>query len=136
MFHIYFSCLISINLISMNLKLLLIDATYKSKKYQMMLLHVIRCMIFNSFFIIVLIFMALEEVVSYHIMLEYIKQFFIKVLYPNMFVANYELIIINANKEIFLSVTIFLCFQHIYKNNLENCKQDFTNKQQQEFLQG
>lgn len=48
-----------------------------------------------------------------------------------------ELFLINGIKEIFLLPQFFMPLARIFDKNIgKNCKQDFTNKQWQEFLQG
>lgn len=63
--YIYFIHPISINNIFMNQKVLLINTTYKTNKYWMPILYVVRCTTFNNSIIVVLVFMTSKKVGFY-----------------------------------------------------------------------
>lgn len=94
----------------------------------MLLLYIIGHTYFNSSFIVVLIFMALEEFKSYQIFLEQVKKLFVEVPLSNIIIVDYELILTNKIKEFFLSAIILLCLYYINKNIIKIYKQDFINE--------
>ncbi|CAG8747078.1 13358_t:CDS:1 [Cetraspora pellucida] len=107
--HIFFTHKESVSLSHQYSTVILIDCTYKTNKFKMLLLNVIGITSFNKTFFSCFIFMKDEDKDDYKWALTNVMSIFDGMQKPGIIVTNRELALMNALKIIFPNSTNLLC---------------------------
>lgn len=104
---------------------LLVDATYKTNGPRLPLLHIVGCTALYTTFSVAFVFMASESEESYNTALTFVHTLFHENHQPRVFVIDRELALMSSINIIFPKAQILLCYWHIEKNIVKNCKPMF-----------
>ena len=119
-----------------NHEVLLIDTTYKTNKYKMLLIIISGVTSLNTSYYITFVFVFKETFEVYKWVVECIKN-----LYKYFDIPDLNVILIDAHKSLIQAITIvyplkshLLCLWYINKNVVVHCKKWFNNKTWKEYL--
>lgn len=99
----------------------LIDATYKTNRYQVSLVEIVGVTSTNMTFCIAFVFMHKQKESNYIWALNRLKST-IDCICPRVIVTDRELALMNACKIVFPDAKQLLCRWHIYQSILKNCR--------------
>ncbi|XP_076955051.1 PKS-NRPS hybrid synthetase cheA-like [Bidens hawaiensis] len=102
--------------------ILIIDATYKTNKYNMPFVQIVGVTSTNNTFSIAFAFMHNEKTVNYTWVLNCLKLTLDKCMLPRVIVTDRELALVNACKEVFPDAAQLLCRWHIEQNIFRRCR--------------
>ncbi|CAJ0836910.1 6421_t:CDS:2, partial [Entrophospora sp. SA101] len=127
--HLFFAHRISIALTRTYPVVLLLDCTYKTNRYRMLLLNVVGMTSFNTTFFSCFAFLKDEKEADYEWALTCISKIFNGMSHPKVIVTDRELALMNAIGRIFPGAHHLLCIWHINKNILAKCKRHFATEE-------
>jgi hypothetical protein len=105
---------------------LVMDCTYRTKRFKMPLLNVVSVTSCNTTFFSCFAFLSQETEINYSWALRCIGRLFDGIDPPRVIVTDRELALMNAIKVVFPQTSNLLCIWHINKNLVANCKQLFA----------
>ncbi|POW08536.1 hypothetical protein PSTT_07447 [Puccinia striiformis] len=116
----------SIHLARVNHHVALLDATYKTNRYKLPLLHIIGQAASNRLFSIGFCFLTYEDNENYLWAVNNLKKYIWRPQrVPKVFVTDRDTALRNALEEVFPDSQANLCTWHINKNIASNCKSYF-----------
>ncbi|KAL3531568.1 hypothetical protein ACH5RR_010890 [Cinchona calisaya] len=104
------------------------NCTYKTNRYKMPLLEIIRITSFNTSFYSCFAFLREEGDEDYEWVLDAFRKILGQDSQPSVIVTDRELALMKAIKVVFPKASNVLCVWHIQKNILANCKAHFKHK--------
>ena len=113
-----------------NHEVLLIDATYKTNKYKMLLIIISRVALLNTSYYIAFTFVCKETFEVYKWLLEYVKDLYeyFDIFEPDVILTDIQNSFIQAITIVYPLASHFLCFWHINKNMVVYCRKWFDNE--------
>ena len=120
-----------IEVLCKNFEILIINCTYKTNKYRMFLLTIIKHIVIDFIFIINFVFLIKKIASYYDWILNHLKILYIslKLVNSRVIVMNRNLILMKViNIQYFAKTKHVLCFWHVYRNVIKNCKTFFSIK--------
>ncbi|POW05451.1 hypothetical protein PSTT_09688 [Puccinia striiformis] len=119
----------SIHLARINHHVALLDATYKTNRYKIPLLHVIGQAASNRSFSIAFCFLTYEDDENYLWAVQVLKKLIWKPdRIPKVFITDRDAALRNALAEVFPNSQANLCTWHINKNITTNCRKYFPSR--------
>jgi hypothetical protein len=106
----------------------LVDATYKTNRFKLPLVHFVGVNCFKKSFSACFMFISKEDELQYHCAMQSFKNCF--GINPKVFVTDKEDALRNAISVVFPEATNLLCIWHINKNVLKNCLNKFDTREQ------
>ncbi|XP_026460225.1 uncharacterized protein LOC113361060 [Papaver somniferum] len=113
---LFFSHPVSVKLAQCFHEFLLLDCTYKTNIYKLLLFHVVSHTSTGATFTVAVAFMSREKEANYIWALECIKRLYRKNEIPSVFVTDCEVGLISAIHHVFPKSSHLLCAWHIGKN--------------------
>jgi hypothetical protein len=104
---------------------LVMDATYKTNRFKMAMLHVVGMTSFNTSFTVAIAFLKNEDQASYLWALTHVQKNYAVQAQPLCITTDRELALINALAVVFPAETHLLCVWHINKNAYAKCRKHF-----------
>ncbi|KAI3516123.1 hypothetical protein L1887_15033 [Cichorium endivia] len=101
---------------------LIIDATYKTNKYNKPFVQIVGVTSTQKTFSIGFVFMHREKEANYAWALNCLKSILDDCMQPRVIITDRELALINACGQVFPNATRLLCRWHIEQNILKNCR--------------
>lgn len=120
----------SVQLTTMFLEVIFIDATYKTNKYKMPLVELICVSYTGMSFQVAYAYISHEKEENYVWALEHLRQILGHYVTPSVFVTDREVALMNAIKLVYPTSDHLLCQWHIKTNIIKNCKGSFKEKEQ------
>ncbi len=116
------------HILSKNFEILVINCIYKTNKYKMSLLMIVKQTSIGTTFYIVFAFLESERPENYVWILKHLKNAYgaLDLLDPDVIVTDRDLTLMQAIEKIFSNTAALLCIWHVNKNVLKNCKVLFT----------
>ncbi|GKA75216.1 FAR1-related sequence 5-like protein [Tanacetum coccineum] len=102
---------------------LMIDATYKTNKYNMPFVEIVGVTSTGKTFCIAFAFISEEKMDNYKWVLECLKLTLDECMLPRVIITDRDLALMNACEKVFPNATRLLCRWHISQNILKNCRQ-------------
>nr|GEX13119.1 protein FAR1-related sequence 5-like [Tanacetum cinerariifolium] len=102
---------------------LMIDATYKTNKYNMPFVEIVSVTSTGETFCIAFAFISEEKMDNYKWVLECLKLTLDECMLPRVIITDRDLALMNACEKVFPNATRLLCRWHISQNILKNCWQ-------------
>ena len=125
--NLFFAHPVSIHLAWINHHVALLDATYKTNRYKLPLLHVIGQAASNQLFTIVFCFLAYKDKENYKWAVMNLKSLIWRPdQTPKVFITNCDSALQNALAKVFPYSQTDLCTWHLNKNITTKCKKHFT----------
>lgn len=106
----------------------IIDATYKTNKYNMPFVEIVGVTSTHKTFCIAFAFISEEKTKNYKWVLECLKLTLNERMHPRVIITDRELALLNACEKVFPNATQLLCRWHISQNILKNCRPSITKK--------
>lgn len=116
----------SLHLARINHHVCLIDATYRTNKYHLPLLHIVGQSCTNKLFSVAFCFLSSETDKAYLWAIEQLKDIWHPERQPQVFITDKEKALHNALKVHFPDSSLNLCGWHINQNITTNCKKYFS----------
>ena len=101
---------------------LLIDATYKTNKYNMPFVEIVGVTSTNKTFSIAFAFIMNEKEESYNWVLTCLRSTLENCMHPRVIVTDRELALMNTCRRVFPNAARLLCRWHITENIRKNCR--------------
>ncbi|XP_039004661.1 uncharacterized protein LOC120131839 [Hibiscus syriacus] len=101
---------------------LMIDATYKTNKYNMPFVEIVGVTSTRKTFCIAFAFISEEKMDNYKWVLECLKLTLDECMLPRVIITDRELALMKACEKVFSNATRLLCRWHISQNILKNCR--------------
>ncbi|TYH25008.1 hypothetical protein ES288_A03G135500v1 [Gossypium darwinii] len=107
---------------------LIVDATYKTNKYDLAFVQIVGVTSTNKTFSIAFAFIINEKEENYNWALTCLKLTLEECMYPCVFVTDRELALMNACQQVFPNATRLLCRWHITENIKKHCRQSIKSQ--------
>lgn len=107
----------------------IIDATYKTNKYNMPFVEIVGVTSTHKTFCIAFAFISEEKTKNYTWVLECLKLTLNERMHPRVIITDRELALMNACEKVFPNATRLLCRWHISQNIFKNCRPTIRKKQ-------
>ncbi|TYI10893.1 hypothetical protein ES332_A09G172000v1 [Gossypium tomentosum] len=107
---------------------LIVDATYKTNKYDLPFVQIVGVTSINKTFSIAFTFIINEKEENYNWALTCLKLTLEECMYPHVIVTNRELALMNACQQVFPDATRLLCRWHITENIKKHCRQSIKSQ--------
>jgi hypothetical protein len=135
--HLFFAHSKSLELLHKYPDVLLLDCTYRTNKFKMLLLNIVSTTCLDSNFHAAFCFLAKEEEGDYIWAMEQLKELFLLGMRVWAFVTDREIAVINACRNVFPAAARLLCLWDVEKNVLTHASEDFKEGEERNvFMKG
>ncbi|XP_028071173.1 uncharacterized protein LOC114273561 [Camellia sinensis] len=121
---------VSLDLLRSFPKVLIMDCTYKTNRYRLPLLEIVRVTSTDMSFSVAFAYLQFERIDNYVWVLTTLRSLLDDIVIPEVIVTDRELVLMNAIDRVFSTSRHLLCRWHISRNVLAKCKKMFKSKEE------